>query len=75
MAEFQTFNCCYSIKSMINVAQILQGLSYKVFSKTSPNFIAFGLFILLFGIPLLGHMGFVVILLSVSFSNKTLVLF
>ena len=48
MAEFQTFNCCYSIKSMINVAQILQGLSYKVFSKTSPNFIAFGLFILAF---------------------------
>ena len=31
---------------MVNVAQILQGLSYKVCSTMSPNFIAFGLFIL-----------------------------
>ena len=38
------------MKSMMNVAQILQGLNYKVCSTTSPNFTVLGLFILVFGI-------------------------
>ena len=33
-------------KRGIHVAQILQGLSYKTYFITSPNFFAFGLFIL-----------------------------
>ena len=35
---------------MMNVAQILQGLSYKVCSTMSPNVFECGLFILVFGI-------------------------
>ena len=37
------------------MAQILQGFSYEVCSATSPNFIAFGLFILVFGISAFMH--------------------
>ena len=45
MAEFQTFNCCYSP----DMAQILQGLSYKVCFTMSPNFFAFGFSVIVFG--------------------------
>ena len=43
MAEFQTLKRCYSGTSRMVVAQILQGLSYKVCSTILQKFFAFGL--------------------------------
>ena len=50
MAEFQTLTAVIH-KSTMNVGQILQDFSYNVCSTMSPNFTAFGLFILVFGKP------------------------
>ena len=55
MAEFQTFNRRYSLACVPDyypfyVAPFLQDLGYVVCSTVSPKFVAFGLFILVFGI-------------------------
>ena len=62
MAEFQTFRCRYSEKNRMDLAQILQGLSYVVCSTILPKAVAIGSFIPVFGKPplytnslLLGH--------------------
>ena len=41
------------MKNRVNEAQILQDLSYKVYSTTSSNFFLFGLPVPVLGIPLL----------------------
>ena len=50
---------------MMNKAQILQGLSCKVYFTTSVNFTAFGLFILVFGTAII-HQQLVATLMQVS---------
>ena len=43
------------MKSRLDMAQILQSLSYKVCSTILRNFFAFGLFILVFEISIIIH--------------------
>ena len=56
------FKLLLLIKRMMDVAQILQGLSYKVRFTTSPSFFAFGLFILVFEISAIIHQQLVAML-------------
>ena len=49
-------------KGRIDMAQILQGLSYKVYFTTSSKFFQFGIFILVFGISAIKHQQLVAML-------------
>ena len=47
--------------SIMDEAQSLQGLTYKVCSTTSPEFVVFGSFILVFGISAIMHQRLVAV--------------
>ena len=62
MAEFQTFNDCYSQKIWWMLLKIRKALVKRYLELILPKFSAFGLFLPVFGISAIMHQQFVAVL-------------